>query len=297
MIKRSLLFLNPAHLRTHLDQLVVEYPDDRPKLTVPIEDIGLVVLDHPQITFSQQLLAKLVANNAAVVACNDRHMPVGLWLNLEGHTLQSARHQAQIESSQPLRKQLWQQTIKSKITNQALHLEQRGYPAQNLHYWAGEVKSGDAENHEGRAAAMYWKQIFGDPGFIRDRSGLPPNNLLNYGYAILRAITARSLVGTGLFPSFGIHHRNQYNAYCLADDVMEPYRPFVDALVIKTQQTFGNPEGLTPPIKQALLALPTLDVSLEGDQSPLMIAMQRTCASLAKCFEGEQRKILYPQYK
>jgi len=296
MIKRTLFFENPAYLSTHLEQLVIAFPDKaKVKRTVPIEDIGMVILDHPQLTLSQQLMAKLLQNNAAIVACDQKHMPLGLWLNLDGHTLQSARHKEQIESSVPLRKQLWQQTIRTKIENQAAVLRKQGIADDNMRYWAGEVKSGDTENHEGRAAAYYWKSVFKDPEFIRDRSGLPPNNLLNYGYAILRACVARALVGSGLFPAFGIHHRNQYNPYCLADDIMEPYRPFVDLKVLEILSEHGKPEGLSTALKQMLLQIPAVDVYLDGNRSPLMLAVQRTSASLAKCFEGEQRKILYPQ--
>jgi len=296
MIKRTLFFENPAYLSTHLEQLVIEFPEkEKEKKTIPIEDIGMLILDNPQITFTQMLLVKLLQNNAAIVSCDQKHMPLGLWLNLDGHTLQSARHKQQIESSMPLQKQLWQQTIRVKIENQAAVLRKQGFAEENMRYWANEVKSGDTENHEGRAAAYYWKTVFGDEGFRRDRSGLPPNNLLNYGYAILRGCMARALVGSGLFPSFGIHHRNQYNPYCLADDIMEPFRPYVDLQVLEIIQQFGIPEGLTTELKRELLKIPSMDVYIDGQKSPLMLAVQRSSASLARCFEGDLRKINYPQ--
>jgi CRISPR-associated protein Cas1 len=312
MIKRTLYFGNPAYLSTTLDQLVVRLPqveknDTLPEAfkkeaaaTIPIEDIGVMVLDHQRIVVSQALLAKLLANNAAVITCNHTHHPTGLLLNLDGNTLQSQRFQAQLEASEPLKKQLWQQTIRAKIKNQAMGLAAAGVPAPNLLHWAEAVKSGDAENHEARAAAWYWKNIFKDvlPAggeFIRDAAGDPPNAWLNYAYAIVRATAARALVGSGLLPTLGIFHRNQYNAYCLADDMMEPYRPVADRLVRKiVKETEGPLTDLTPEIKKKLLALPAIDVKLEGETSPLMIAMQRTSASLAKCFLGEARKIIYP---
>ena len=171
----------------------------------------------------------------------------------------------------------------------------QGFDIQNMLHWADNVKSGDPENLEGRASAWYWKNIFGNTsGFIRHPAGSPPNNLLNYGYAILRATTARALVGSGLLPTLGIFHRNQYNAYCLADDVMEPYRPFVDRLVLSILKDETPAEELTPAIKKKLLVLPAQDVLLQKETSPLMIALQRTTASLAKCFLGETRKIIYP---
>jgi len=187
---------------------------------LPIEDIGVVILDHQQITISQALIAKLLANNVALITCDNSHHPTGLLLNLDGNTLQSAKFQAQIEASLPLKKQLWQQTVAAKISNQANVLESKGTGAKNLRNWSMEVKSGDADNHEAMAAVYYWKNLFEIfPEFKRERFGEPPNNLLNYGYAILRAVVARAIVGSGLLPTLGIFHKNQYNAYCLADDL------------------------------------------------------------------------------
>ncbi len=247
MIKRTLYFGNPAYLSMRNAQLVIHLPEvvnnnDLPEsfkkeaqTTIPIEDIGVMVLDHKQITITHGLMEALLANNAAVITCDSSRMPVGLLLPLSGNTLQSERFNAQLEASLPLRKQLWQQTIQCKIENQAHVLKtMRGEVVKNMLVWAGDVKSGDSDNLEARAAAYYWKNMFpATPNFTRGREGVPPNNLLNYGYAILRAIVARALVGSGLLPTFGIHHHNRYNAYCLADDIMEPYRPFVDKLVVE----------------------------------------------------------------
>ena len=312
MIKRTLYFGNPTYLSTKLDQLVVRLPavEKNPDLpegfkkeaqaTIPIEDIGIVILDHQQIVISQALIARLLENNVAFITCNNTHHPTGLLLNLDGNSLQSQRFRSQIEASEPLKKQLWQQTIKAKIKNQAIALSAAGKEIQNMLHWADEVKSGDTENHEGRAAAWYWKNIFKDVltdevDFIRDPVGDAPNNLLNYAYAIIRATAARALVGSGLLPTLGIFHRNQYNAYCLADDIMEPYRPFADLAVRKIlKETNRSKLELTPEMKKRLLTLPAIDVVLEGETSPLMIALQRTSASLAKCFLGETRKIAYP---
>lgn len=306
MIKRTLYFGNPAYLKTTNEQLVVTLPENKSGLTdamrsatIPIEDIGIVILDHQQITISQALMTKLLENNVALITCNSTHHPAGLMMNLEGHSEQSARFKSQIEASVPLKKQLWQHTVKSKIENQAALLKHLGKDTKNMSYWANSVMSGDTQNHEGRAAAYYWKTIFTNiSDFIRDREGGYPNNLLNYGYAILRACTARAIVGSGLLPTLGIHHRNQYNAYCLADDLMEPYRPFVDALVLDIMANNPNtdPEKLSTENKRELLSLTTLDVKLDGRKSPLMVALSRTTASLVKCFEGELRKILYPEW-
>jgi CRISPR-associated protein Cas1 len=294
MIKRTLYFGNPAYLKTSNDQLVVERKDE-PTKTAPIEDLGLVVLDHQQITITQALLAKLLEHNVALVTCNPTHHPVGLLLNLDGHTLQSQRFKQQLDSSLPLRKQLWAQTVEAKIRNQAAALGAMRIENKYLLTLANTVKSGDSANHEAKAALYYWSRFFPDfLHFTRHRDGAPPNNLLNYGYAILRAMVARALVGSGLLPTMGIHHRNQYNAYCLADDIMEPYRPYVDQVVYQLVRNNGKFLDLSPSMKQALLALPALDVSIDGQTSPLMNAITRTTSSLAKCFAGEQRKILYP---
>ncbi len=294
MIKRTLYFGNPAYLKTATEQLVVERPGEESK-SIPIEDIGIVVLDHQQITITQALLAKLLANNVALITCNETHHPVGLLLTLDGNTLQSQKYQAQVDASQPLKKQLWQQTVEQKIANQAAVLKGQRQETNYMDTLARTVKSGDPDNNEAKAAAWYWKRLFPDfLNFTREREGLPPNNLLNYGYAILRAIVARNLVGSGLMPTLGIHHRNQYNAYCLADDIMEPYRPYVDTIVYQIVRGNGKYLDMTPNMKTALLNIPAIDVTIDGQTSPLMNAVARTTASLCKCYEGEARKILYP---
>ncbi|WP_126971012.1 type II CRISPR-associated endonuclease Cas1 [Gynurincola endophyticus] len=296
MIKKTLYFGNPAYLKTSNEQLIIELHDSGERRTIPIEDIGLLILDHRQITITQVLLARLLANNTAVITCDEAHHPAGMWFSLDGNTLQSQRFQAQVEATVPLKKQLWQQTVVSKIQNQAALLKQERQESKLLYTYAGEVKSGDSENHEAKAAAYYWKRIFPDfLMFKRDRFGDPPNNLLNYGYAILRAIVARSLTGSGLLPTLGIHHRNQYNSYCLADDIMEPYRPFVDKLVCQIIKGNGKFLEMTPSMKHLLLSIPSMDVTIEGKNSPLMNAVQRTTASLSKCYEGKARKIIYPE--
>jgi CRISPR-associated protein Cas1 len=304
MIKRTLYFGNPAYLSMRNAQLVIHLPeangmDDRTgNNTIPIEDIGVVMLDNKQITITHGLMEALLANNCALITCDSSRMPVGLMLPLSGNTTQSERFQSQLEASLPLQKQLWQQTIQSKIANQAHILQtMRKVVVKNMLAWVGDVKSGDTDNLEARAAAYYWKNMFpAVPDFVRGREGIPPNNLLNYGYAILRAVVARSLVGSGLLPTFGIHHHNKYNAYCLADDIMEPYRPFVDKLVIEIMDSGEDISELSKPIKARLLGIPVLDVMINNQRSPLMIAVGLTTASLAKCYAGETRKISYPGF-
>lgn len=296
MIKRTLYFGNPAYLSTKNEQLVISVKGEDAVKTVPIEDIGLMVLDHQQITITQVLMERLLFHNIALVTCDDTHHPIGMMLSLDGHTLQSQRFQFQVEATIPLKKQLWQQTIEAKIRNQAKVLSEWRIENKYLLKLSTCVKSGDSDNCEAQAAAYYWKNIFPDfLEFKRERFGNPPNNLLNYGYAIVRALVSRCLIGSGLLPTLGIFHRNQYNAYCLADDIMEPYRPYVDTIICQIIRSNGRYLEMTPSMKKELLSIPAMDVMIDGNKSPLMNAVQRTTASLAKCFEGKSRKILYPQ--
>lgn len=307
MIKRTLYFGNPAYLSLKDEQVVIKIPaiekrdfDDEVKQkairTIPIEDIGVLILDNKQITITQGLLEKLLENNCAVVTCDSTCLPVGLMLPLCGNSIQTERMRDQIEASLPLKKQLWQQTIIAKIENQAHVLrEMRNAEIGNMQHWANDVRSGDSENKEARAAAYYWKNAFPTiKDFVRSREGDAPNNLLNYGYAILRAVIARALVSNGLLPTFGIHHKNKYNAYCLADDIMEPYRPYVDRLIMQIFDSQIDCSAITKDIKVKLLEIPVMEVCINNLRRPLMVAASITTSSLQKCFAGESRKILYP---
>lgn len=297
MIKRTLCFSNPTYLSVKLNQLVISFPEKEEKKTIPIEDIGVVILDSPQITVTQTVLVKLLENNTAVITCNSSHHPIGLQLCLDGNTLQSERFQKQISASEVLKKNLWQQTIQSKIYNQAMFLQELGIPVRNMLLWSRSVTSGDTKNHEARAAAYYWETLLqSHDNFKRERFGEYPNNFFNYTYAILRAIVARNLVGSGLLPTLGIHHKNKYNAYCLADDIMEPYRPYADRLVLETIQKYPDTEDINKEIKSMLLTLPVIDVKINKQQRPLLVAVAETTASLAQCFAGKRRKIKYPTF-
>lgn len=304
MIKRTLYFGNPAYLSLKMKQMVVRIPHkddgDLPSeedmvRTVPIEDLGVIILDNKQITITQGLIDALLENNCALITCDSKRMPVGLMLPLAGNTIQNERFRSQLDSSLPLRKQLWQQTIEAKIRNQAAVLRYvTGMEHKNMIKWSDSVRSGDADNMEARAAVYYWKTIFpNDPCFIRDREDEGANALLNYGYAILRAVVARALVGAGMLPTLGIHHHNRYNAYCLADDIMEPYRPYVDKLVVEMLED-GAEDKLNATNKVKLLNIPVIEVKINEKRSPLMIAVSQTVSSLVKCFRGDCRKLIYP---
>ncbi len=297
MIKKTLYFGNPVYLSKQVNQVRISFPEKTGKqeITRPIEDAGILMLDNPQITITHALIAALLENNSLIISCDDKHMPKAFMLPFDSHHTYSEHLKAQLEASEPLKKQLWQQSVKQKIANQAALLHRAEIETNNMLYWQSKVRSGDPDNYEGRAAAYYWKNWL-DDGFVRGRYEDEPNNLLNYGYAILRAIVARSLVSSGLHTAMGIHHRNKYNPHCLADDIMEPYRPYVDELVLEVLDEFdiAQIEALTPDVKRALLVIPTINVVIDGQHSPLMVAMSRTTASLMECYKGNRRKILYP---
>lgn len=298
MIKRTLYFGNPAYLHKKDQQLKVIDPETQlERASIPLEDIAVVVLDHPQVTLTHALVADLTDRNAALVSCDSRHLPSGLMLPLDGNHVQTERFRKQIDASEPLTKNLWSQTVKAKVENQAALLKRAGFENKQLLALVPQIKSGDSDNIEGRAALVYWKLLFNEHDFTRDRFGVEPNSHLNYCYAILRAIVARALVSSGLLPTLGIFHRNKYNAYCLADDIMEPYRPFCDELVYE-MFTKGeiDSEDITREHKVRLLSIATCDVLIDGKRSPLMVAMSRTTNSLYECFEGSRRKIVYPEF-
>ena len=295
MIKRTLYFGQAAYLSLRDGQLLVRLPAEERSRSIPIEDVGVLILDHQQISITHGLMNALEAHKCALITCSASHMPSGLFLPLDAHSLQSERFQTQIEATLPLKKQLWQQTVRMKIQNQARVLEEvYAQPQANMLAWVKQVRSGDPDNLEARAAAYYWANLFPSlPKFTREREESAPNALLNYGYALLRAVVARSLVSVGLLPTLGIHHHNRYNAYCLADDIMEPYRPYVDKFVQEIYER-EYPESLTKDIKHRLLTIMEQDVVIDGITHPLSIATSLTASSLVRCFEGSSKQIDYP---
>src|SRR5690606_15886018 len=279
MLKRTIYIGNAAYLKFKDNQLIIEEaPTKEIKGSVPIEDMGFLVLDHYQITLSHQLIIALQHNNVAIISCTENHLPLGLMLPMSGHVEHSERLKYQINCSEPLRKQLWKQTVEAKIFQQKELLRNYHLPYEPMTQYLQDVKSGDATNMEGIAAQYYWKQLFTD--FTRDRKGDAPNNFLNFGYAILRSMVARALVSSGLHPTIGIFHRNKYNAYCLADDIMEPYRPYVDRLVVEWMQKYPDSYHLDRAAKAHLLQIATLDVYINGLQRPLLVALSITTSSL-----------------
>ena len=294
MSNRILSISNPFHLSTKLGQLVIFNKETEDEVTRPLEDIGYLILDHPQITFTVALMQLLAECNIAVVFCDNKHHPASMLLHLDVHHIQAERFRAQINASEPLKKQLWQQTVKAKIRNQAKVLELAGEKAIALHNLANKVTSGDTTNCEAQAARIYFRALFGET-FYRDRDGAPPNPSLNYGYSIIRAAVARALTGSGLLVTLGIHHHNKYNSFALADDIMEPFRPFLDWLVAQQMRTIPDFHYLTKERKGEFLQLLHSDCIWKEETSPLSVAMEAVSATLAKCFEGSAKKLQFPE--
>lgn len=300
MIKQTLYFGNPAKLSVENRQLkiaIASSSEEKNIVTRPLEDIAVVILDCSQIILTVPVMKELMRHGGALIVCDDKHMPSGLMINMEGSTMQSERFRVHLSASLPLKKQLWQQTVVAKIHNQAAAMKiiTEKDPIALIRM-ASKVKSGDSDNVEAQAASYYWKVLFEQFGGIkRNRDGEDPNAMLNYGYAIVRAMMARSLVAAGMHPSLGIFHRNKYNAYCLADDIMEPYRPYVDMLVMDICQRYGVQGIDNREIRAALLGIGTKETIINGLKYPLMTAISETAVSLYKCFSGEIRKIKYPE--
>lgn len=301
MLKKSILIENKTSITTKNLQLVLQ--SEIRQSVIPIEDIGYILIDHAEVFISIPAINLLVDNNTAIIFCNtNNHLPNGMLLNLNSHHIQQEIFKNQINASVPLKKQLWQQTIIEKIINQGILLEKVSGKKNNFEFLASKVLSGDTSNMEGVAANFYWKTFFDfnndqsveENDFKRERFGKYPNNFLNYGYAILRAATARALSGSGLLNTLGIHHKSKYNAFALADDIMEPFRPLVDEKVSEIIKQYEEQE-LNTQIKAELLQLLTRTVYFKDEKSPLMVALQKTASSLQQCFTGERKKIKYPK--
>ncbi len=293
MIKQTLMFTTPVSLSLKNQQLVVSIKESSEVITRPIEDIGFVIIENPMVRMSVPLLNAFADNNVGVVFCDDKQMPKSMLMNLDANTTQQEAYRFQIGASQPTKKQIWKQIVEAKIKNQAALLNKLGKNGNVLKPYYSNVASGDNTNREGTAARIYWTELMGE-NFIRAREGDVPNNLLNYGYTILRAAVARAIMGSGMLPALGVFHRNRYNSFPLADDVMEPYRPFVDESVYNMYTHDGITE-LTKDSKQQLLRLLFVDTNMGKVTRPLEVALSLTTASLLRIFKGEGKNISYPK--
>ena len=295
MLKRSLVFMHPATLSLRNGQMVIirkEIPDDN--LTVPIEDIGLVMINHAMVSLTIPLLNALTEQNVAVIFCNEKGMPASMLYNLQSNTTQGETLRNQLEAGEVLKKTLWKQIIETKIKNQAALLNKMGKEGSILKPLYTNVKSGDSDNREGIAARLYWTALFGRD-FIRDRNIPGINSLLNYGYSVLRAAVTRALVSSGLFPALGIFHHHRSNAFPLSDDLMEPFRPFVDEIVFEL--TTQDETELSTATKSRLIRVLYVDTYFSKVTRPLSVGLSMTMASLAKCYAKEQKKLVVPLLK
>ncbi|MBR1964377.1 MAG: type II CRISPR-associated endonuclease Cas1 [Muribaculaceae bacterium] len=295
MLKRAIYITSAVSLSVKSNQLVIKPKDDECGVKqVPIEDIGFVIIEHQQTMITIPAMNALSDNNVSLVFCGQNMMPRSMLMNLDTCSVQGERYRAQIEASVPTKKQLWQQIVAAKIRNQSQLLYKLGKNGQKLAQLCTNVKSGDVDNREGLAAKIYWKELFG-PDFYRSRDAMPPNNLLNYGYTILRAAVTRGLMGSGLFPAFGLFHRNRSNAFPLADDMMEPYRPYVDEVVYRLYNE--GVEELNKDVKSQIVKLLFSDTCFKNITRPMDIGITYSCASLAKFFAGSTKKLNFPEIR
>jgi len=293
MIKRTVeISRQPAHLSLRLDQLVLSH-DGEVAGQIPCEDIGLLLVDHPRTTYTHAALTRLAECGATVILCGSNHLPNSLLLPLSDHSRIVWRINDQLSVKRPLKKQLWRQIVCEKIRGQAENLPQRSVPRRRLQQLARDVRSGDPANAEAQAARVYWQHWLAEEEFRRDPDLPGLNGFLNYGYAVMRAAVGRALVAAGLLPAVGLHHCNRSNAFCLADDLMEPLRPMVDDRVRDLREQ-GH-DQLTQEAKAEILQLLADRVRTGRETGPLMVHVHRMVASLAKCYGGEAKRLEIPR--
>lgn len=296
MLKRSVVVSNRAYIFTKDEQLVIENRTSGEIHSVAIEDIGYLELQSTQATISVAALSRLAANCVAVGVCNESYHPVALHLPLSGNTLHTERIVMQTQCPLPTKKRIWQHLVQSKIKNQELVGKGLGYASLNLSRYSAQVLTADRTNREAAAAKVYWSTVLKPLGVSRDAEGPYPNNALNYGYAVVRAAVARGLVAAGLHPALGIHHSNRYNAYALADDVMEPYRPFVDYHVLEFCARTEPTEELTPDVKKHILGILVADVHHRTMRRPLANSVETLCAQLVQALQGNTEALDLPKF-
>ncbi|MEA1989779.1 MAG: type II CRISPR-associated endonuclease Cas1 [Pseudomonadota bacterium] len=287
MIKRTIDISHPCYLKRKQAQLIIERPD-LPTAQVPFEDLGVLILSHPQITLTQGVLEACAKQNCAIVHCDSKHLPTSLTLPVASHSLHTKTLYQQIQIKTVRKKQLWQQIIKSKITEQSNTLKLCNRPHTQIQKMINQVQTDDKTNMEAQAAQKYWKTLVG-PNFKRDPDAEGLNSQLNYGYAIIRSVVARALVGTGFHPSIGLNHHNQYNPYCLADDIMEPFRPWVDEITM-----LQNSSKLNQKTKQPYLTLIAEKVSFKDQTMPFMVALSLFISDLKLAYQDQSIILKFP---
>lgn len=294
MIKRTLFISSPMKLFVEHDCLQLENLDTGDKHQVPLIDIGIIEFDHHTILLNNYLLKKAAELGIIIINCDKFHNPVGIFSPLFTNTLHTKVLKMQFEMKKPLKNQIWKELIKSKIENQSDLLNYFNKDYTLIEQLAKEVKSNDNTMREGVAASYYWKYLLGSY-FKRERLGNPPNSFLNYGYTLIRSVITRALVSSGLHPSVGVHHKNQYNHYCLADDLIEPYRIFCDKLVYENIDKFGQKEELEKEDKVKLLELINTETLIDGKVYPLQLAVKETVVSYLRSIENNKVDLKLPK--
>jgi CRISPR-associated protein Cas1 len=284
----------PVFVRLRLGQMVIER-DGQPETTVPLEDVAVIVVSHPQAVFTNAVYSEFLKLGGAVVLCDQHHNPAGLLLPLAGHSTQQERFEAQAAAPLPMKKRLWGRIVRAKVERQGVLLGNTCGDDAGLGAMALRVRSGDAGNLEALAAQRYWPRLFGDPSFRRRRDGDPPNALLNYGYAVLRAAVARAICASGLHPSLGLHHCNRYDAFCLADDLMEPFRPLVDAAVVSIVRARGPAAPVDRESKIDVLSVLSGRFDANGERRTLFDWLSSSSASLARIYSGSREALELPE--
>ena len=269
--------------------------DEKETVTIPLAEIAVIVVSHPMVTYTQSVLSGLCISGGAFITCDEKHLPVGILLPIAANYVQTERFAQQAKASEPTKKKLWQQVTKAKVKAQGKLLDELHKDDAGLLELAKKVLSGDTSNIEAQASQRYWKNIFNNPKFRRERFAKDQNRFLNYGYTVLRAIVARGICAAGLHPSLGIHHHNKYDAFCLASDLMEPFRALVDKSVVKIANEFGDDAPMDKEVKGALLSTFLQRFELDGESRTLFDIAFKTASSLAQVYAGEKKKLVLPE--
>lgn len=283
----------PAELCIRLENIVITR-EGQPDVAIPVSEVAAIIVSHPRVRYTHAVLSKLAAAGGVFVTCDERRLPVGMMLPLQGHFTQTERMAAQVAASLPTRKRLWRQIVRAKIQAQAVVLKQLRGNDEGLSFLANQVRSGDAGNVEAQASRRYWPALFADPKFVRDPDAGGANALLNYGYAVLRAVVARAVCAVGLHPAVGLHHHNRYNPFPLVDDLMEPFRPLVDRAVVQLVAQRGNPGELDRQARATLIGVLMGRYNLNGERRTLFDIVERTAFSLAAVFTQERSELILP---
>lgn len=283
---------SPARLSVQTENLVIQR-ENQPSTMLPLNEVAAVILSHPQIMASHAALAGLASRGAMVVVSDQRHMPAAMLLPLETNVLQAERFLRQAQASLPTQKRLWKQIVRAKVREQGRLLDRLEAQDHGLLALCSSVRAGDAANIEAQASRRYWPALFGG-NFKRERDAADQNRLLNYGYAVLRAIVARAICGAGLHPGLGLHHHNRYNPFCLADDLMEPFRPLVDASVVAWVKAHGADAPVDRAFKAALIT-PLMGRWISGGEARTLFDwMARLAVSLVGVYMNEARELAIP---